>query len=264
MQPITYVLARMFGKGKGFKGKSPEGYPGGGWCVGERASHGGKVRRLQVQRACEKIQRSLAETVKCSMVRAVDPTTRSGTGMNNTNPANTLAETEGMQVKKPKPGPRVKRPNRDKAEVRAVNYHTLADFRVKHDDWLNDLLTKSVAALIADGLVTMHRVSQDGKHVRASAGSGSFRRREKLEAHLQAARTQVERLREELESDPQATSTREKAARQLAVKEPEQRLTKALARLNEIEKPKQSSREKRQPTQKTSKQKRKREMRKHV
>jgi transposase len=143
----------------------------------------------------------------------------------------------------------------------SVNYHTLADFRVAHDDWMNDLLTKSVAALITDGLVTMRRVSQDGKHVRASAGSSSFRRREKLEEHLQKARNQVEALRKELESDPQANSKREQAARQRAVKEREQRVTKALDRLKEIEKPQPSSPKKSDPTQTTSKGKRKREPR---
>jgi transposase len=142
-----------------------------------------------------------------------------------------------------------------------VNYHTLADFRVGHEDWVDDLLTESVAALIADGLVTMKRVSQDGKHVRASAGSGSFRRREKLEKHLQTARQQVVVLRKELESDPQVASKRELAARQRAVKEREQRLSKALDRLNEIEKPHKSSAKKSQPTQETSQKKRKREPR---
>lgn len=143
----------------------------------------------------------------------------------------------------------------------SVNYHTLADFRVEHEDWMDNVLTESVAALIADGLVTMNRVSQDGKHVRASAGSGSFRRREKLEKHLQTARQQVEVLRKELESDPQAASKREEAARQRAVKEREQRLSKALGRLNEIEKPHKLSAKKSQPSQETSKKKCEREPR---
>jgi len=36
-----------------------------------------------------------------------------------------------------------------------LNYHTLAAFRVEHADVLDRLLTESVAALLADGLVTM-------------------------------------------------------------------------------------------------------------
>ena len=77
----------------------------------------------------------------------------------------------------------------------SVNYHTLADFRVGHAEWLDTLLTQSVAALMADGVVSMQRVAQDGKHVRASAGRSSFRRRATLEQHLKAAREQVPVLR---------------------------------------------------------------------
>lgn len=142
----------------------------------------------------------------------------------------------------------------------SVNYHTLADFRVAHEEWLDELLTKSVAALIADGLVKMERVAQDGKRVRASAGSSSFRRRAKLEEHLQAAQEQVEALRKELESNPQASSKREKAARQRAVEERQKRVSKALKRLDEIEKPKRSSPKKSEAANK-SKKKRNREPR---
>jgi hypothetical protein len=131
---------------------------------------------------------------------------------------------------------------------------------VAHEDWLDGLLTKSVAALIAEGLVKMERVAQDGKRVRASAGSSSFRRREKLEEHLRAAHEQVEALRKELESNPQATSKREKAARQRAVEERQKRVSKALQRLDEIEKPKRTSQKKSKPANK-SKKKRSREPR---
>lgn len=142
----------------------------------------------------------------------------------------------------------------------SVNYHTLADFRVTHEDWLDELLTKSVAALMADGLVRMERVAQDGKRVRASAGSSSFRRRAKLEEHLQAAQEQVEALRKELESNPQATSKREKAARQRAVEERQKRVSQALKRLDEIEKPKRTAPKKSEAANK-SKKKRNREPR---
>lgn len=117
----------------------------------------------------------------------------------------------------------------------SVNYHTLADFRVDNPEYLDNLLTHSVAALIADGQVSLARVSQDGKHVRASAGSSSFRRRAKLEEHLQVAKEQVRRLRQELENDPQATSKRQQAARQRAVEERQRRVEQALKRLDEIE-----------------------------
>ena len=100
-----------------------------------------------------------------------------------------------------------------------VNYHTLADFRTQHGDWLDRLLTQSVASLMAEGLVTLERVAQDGMKVRASAGAASFRRRPTLEEALAEVEEQVAQLRKELEGDPAATKTRQQAARQRAAAE---------------------------------------------
>jgi len=50
-----------------------------------------------------------------------------------------------------------------------VNYHTLADFRVDKVEVLDRLLTRSVAARMMTGAVTLNRVAQDGVRVRASA-----------------------------------------------------------------------------------------------
>jgi len=101
----------------------------------------------------------------------------------------------------------------------SVNDPTLADFRLQHGEVLDELLTKSVAALMAQGFVSLERVAQDGKRVRASAGGGSFRRRPKRESALEAAKQQVEALRQELEAHPQATSKRQTAARERAARE---------------------------------------------
>ena len=65
-----------------------------------------------------------------------------------------------------------------------MNYHTLADFRVDHHDWLNSLLTDTVAVLLHQDLVTLHQVAQDGMKVRASAGADTFRRQPTLESCL--------------------------------------------------------------------------------
>ncbi len=93
----------------------------------------------------------------------------------------------------------------------ALNYHTLADFRVGHGDVLDELLTTGVAALMADGVVELTRVAHDGVKVRASAGAGSFRRGERLEELLAAATAQVEHLRREVDEDPGATTRRQAA-----------------------------------------------------
>jgi len=53
----------------------------------------------------------------------------------------------------------------------STNYHTLSDFRTGHVELLDTLLTDNVAVLIAEGLVDLNRVAQDGMRVRASAGA---------------------------------------------------------------------------------------------
>jgi transposase len=108
-----------------------------------------------------------------------------------------------------------------------VNYHTLADFRVKHEAYLEQLLVEGAAGLMAEGLVHLETVAQDGKKVRASAGSSSFHSEEKLEARLAKAQEQVKTLRAELERDPGATTQRQKAARERAARERVERLEQA-------------------------------------
>ena len=117
----------------------------------------------------------------------------------------------------------------------AVNYHTLADFRVAHLEFLDDLLTHSVAVLREQALVDLNRVALDGMRVRASAGAASFRRKQTLEEHLQEARDQVARLKEEMDDDPSAGSRRQAAARERAAREREERVRQALQRLPELE-----------------------------
>jgi transposase len=117
----------------------------------------------------------------------------------------------------------------------SVNYHSLADFRVAHLEFLDDLLTHSVATLMAEDLVDLNRVAQDGLRVRASAGAASFRRRATLEQCLVEARTQVQRLRAELETDPAQANRQQHQARERAAREREQRVRQALERMPELE-----------------------------
>lgn len=126
----------------------------------------------------------------------------------------------------------------------SVNYHTLSDFRTAHLEFLNELLTSSMAALMQEGLVTLDRVAQDGMKVRASAGAASFRRRETLETHLAEARQQVEALQAELHGDPAAATKRQQAARQRAAREREERLQKALEHLEQVEAQKKGAEQK--------------------
>lgn len=124
----------------------------------------------------------------------------------------------------------------------SVNYHTLSDFRVAHQEALNDLLTQSITALLHRGVVTMARVAQDGTRVRGSAGAASFRRRPTLEGALRAARQQVERTARQADGP---SLSRQAAAEARAARERLARVEDALAQLPQIEALKQRQRKQR-------------------
>ncbi len=118
----------------------------------------------------------------------------------------------------------------------SVNYHSLADFRVAHQAFLEKLLIESIAALRMEGLVSLHEVAQDGKKLRASAGSSSFHRKETLEDHLAVARRQVETLRQQLAANPGQLTKRQQKAKERAARERRARLEAAKQQLEAMEK----------------------------
>jgi hypothetical protein len=69
---------------------------------------------------------------------------------------------------------------------------------------------------LAENLVTLQRVAQDGMKVRASAGKSSFRRKARLEECLAEAREQVAALRKLAEENPEELTRRQQAARERA------------------------------------------------
>lgn len=117
----------------------------------------------------------------------------------------------------------------------SVNYHTLSDFRSRNAAAWDDLLTHLVGSLLATGLVTLNRVSQDGMRVRADAGKASFRRRPTLEKCLAEAREQVQMLRELAEESPDELTKRQRAARERAAREREARLEEAIRNCEQLQ-----------------------------
>jgi len=116
----------------------------------------------------------------------------------------------------------------------SLNYHTLADFRSQQEDFLDQLLTDSVATLLSEGLVELKRVAQDGMRVRASAGASSFRREKTLRACLEEAEAQVQALKNQVDEDSQAATRRQKAAQERAARERKERLERALAEREQL------------------------------
>jgi transposase len=128
-----------------------------------------------------------------------------------------------------------------------LNYHGLADFRVAHVAVLDRLLTESVTALIAEGVVTLAEVAVDGTKVRANASRDSFKTADKL-SHIEAAVEQrLASLKAEIERDPEASSRRKRAAQERAARDVKERAAAARAALEKV----RAGKEQRAKTHKT-------------
>ena len=128
----------------------------------------------------------------------------------------------------------------------SVNYHTLSDFRVAHQAALDDLLTQSIAVLLHRGIVTLARVAQDGTRVRGSAGAGSFRRGETLQACQRQARKQVERTQRQTDA---TVNAQVEAAQRRAAIDRLARVEEALAQLPAVQAIKDRQPKKKRPTE---------------
>lgn len=117
----------------------------------------------------------------------------------------------------------------------SVNYHRLSDFRVEHAELLERILTESIAVLMHQELITLNTIGQDGMRVRASAGSGSFRRQKSLEEALERAKEHVDEVQRQSEQEHDGGDKRRQAARQRAAHEKQQRLEAALSEMEDIQ-----------------------------
>jgi transposase len=123
-----------------------------------------------------------------------------------------------------------------------VNHHLLSDFRTGHGEFLDQLLTDTIATLLHRKIVTLETVAQDGMRVRANAGTSSFRKKATLDAYRKEAAEQVQKLREENEDDdhPGSSHVRQKAARERAARERQARVDQALKDLAKLEQQKEA------------------------
>ncbi|HWH72339.1 MAG TPA: IS1182 family transposase, partial [Candidatus Sulfotelmatobacter sp.] len=121
-----------------------------------------------------------------------------------------------------------------------INHHTLSDFRVAHAAALQELFVEVLGVLSAEGLVSLERVMHDGTKIKACASADTFRREERLRAHLEAARQQVQSLAQESPEEP----TRQQAAQQRAARERQERVQHALEQLEQIRQTKPAAKEK--------------------
>jgi transposase len=116
-----------------------------------------------------------------------------------------------------------------------MNYHTLSDFRVDHEEALDHLFTQIVQRLAEAGLVEFKAHAQDGMRVRASAGAASFHRQATLEKALARACAEEAALRPSETGETSSRTARERAAQERAVSERIARLEAALTELPAVQ-----------------------------
>lgn len=111
-----------------------------------------------------------------------------------------------------------------------VNHTMLSEFRLESGEFLDRLLTSSLAALMKEGLITLDEVITDGTKVRAAASRSSMRRRQTLVKLEEKARIRVAELKRELEADSAAGERRLSKRRLSAAEDRARRVAAALAK----------------------------------
>jgi transposase len=119
---------------------------------------------------------------------------------------------------------------------------TRNEFRVDHEEALDDLLTQMIAVLTQAQIVSVPRIAQDGTRIRARAGANRFGERETLEKHLEAARAPLETV-QPAAADP-TLSAPPRAARERGARERPERREPAPGELKEVEQAKAEPKDK--------------------
>jgi len=115
-----------------------------------------------------------------------------------------------------------------------INHDLLAEFRRQNAALLDRLLTQSITGLIAEKLITLEELAIDGTKVRARAGRGSLRKRERLESIEKAVAERVAALRSELDTDPGGPERQRRQRALRAAEERAERVKRAQEKLAEL------------------------------
>lgn len=116
-----------------------------------------------------------------------------------------------------------------------INHHTLSDFRVGHEEALQNLFAQFLALLETAGIVDLKTLLHDGTKVKTVAGKWSFHGRKTLEKRVRVARQVVKKLDEQASAEGEGMDERRRAARQRAAREGLERAEKALQKLHQLE-----------------------------
>lgn len=123
-----------------------------------------------------------------------------------------------------------------------ISHRTLSGFRSDYKAALDDLFVQVLGMLSSEGLISMERVTLDGTKIKANAGGNTFRRKEKIEAHLALACEQV-RVMDEQAADEEKRTKRQASARRRAARQRASRLEAALREVERLQQDKKHDRE---------------------
>jgi transposase len=127
--------------------------------------------------------------------------------------------------------------------LQPISHRTLSGFRSEYKQALDDLFVQVVGMLSAEGLITMQRVTLDGTKIKANASGNTFRRREKLEAHLALAREHVAAMNAQA-AEEESLANRRAAARRRAARQRTSRLEAAVREVERLQNEKRHDRDK--------------------
>jgi transposase len=121
------------------------------------------------------------------------------------------------------------------AADQSINYHTIADFRVGHEEALKEMFAQFLVVLETASLVDLDRLLLDGTKVRAVAGRASLHRRKTLEKRVKQARKVVRALDRKAADAGEDMEEKRRAAQRRAAREALERAQAAMKKLKQLE-----------------------------
>ena len=121
------------------------------------------------------------------------------------------------------------------AADQVINYHTISDFRVGHEEALKEMFAQFLAILETANLVDLDTLLVDGTKVRAVAGRASLRRHKTVEKRLRKARRVVKKLDRQAASESEEMDGKHLAAQRRAAREALERAQAAMKKLKQLE-----------------------------
>ena len=122
-----------------------------------------------------------------------------------------------------------------------ISYRTLSGFRSQNKAELDDLFVQVLGMMSVEGLITFERVTLDGTKIKANASGNTFRREEKIAAHLALAQEQV-KLMEAQAAEEEKINKRRAAAQRRGARQRVSHLEAALAEVQRLQEEKKHDR----------------------